>query len=134
MRQRCSRTAVPTPRRSAPLRLVALAAVAGAVTAAVLVLSPPGTSTPAAQAFPILRTAGTEVNGVVLSAQGTPLAELSPPDYITALQSAHPFPMPAEPGFITNGYVLTSADGNTLCLLLSAAATDRHPTLIGGGC
>ncbi len=121
-------------RRFAGRGLGVLAGGAATVAAAVLILSPPGTRTPAAQAFPILRTAGTDVHEEVLSAAGTPLAELPATDLQQALQTAHPFAMPAQPGFETNGYVLTSADGNTLCLLLSAAATDGHPTLIGGGC
>lgn len=138
LREIWNRLALPAPGRvrrpPSPRRLVALAGAAGAVVAAVLLLSPAGTSTPAAQAFPILRSAGTDVHGVVLSAAGTPLAELTPPDYVRALQSAHPFAMPAQPGFVTAGYVLTSADGNTLCLLLSATADTGHPQLIGGGC
>jgi hypothetical protein len=120
-----------------PRGWVALAGTTSAAVVAVLVFSA-GTSPAPAQAFPILRTHGTDISGDVFrsktSVRHAMMGSMTPGDFFAALKDAHSFPMPADSGWARTGYVVASPDGSTLCLFMMGQAVDHQLVQVGYTC
>ena len=116
---------------------VALAGTTSAAVVAVLVFSA-GTSPAPAQAFPILRTHGTDISSDVFrnktSVRHAIMGSMTPGDFFAALKDAHSFPMPADSGWARTGYVVESPDGSTLCLFMMGQAVDHQLVQVGYTC
>jgi len=121
-----------TPRQRRPMRarrplmLGSATGTLGAATLAIVLLSTGGAPS-AAQAFPILSRPGTDINtiGDVRHALVSWLPSAAA--LFQALDSAHPFSIPAGSGDTGVGYLLESPDGSSLCLVLREFGAGGQP-------